>query len=411
LSNLSSLTKTNDERLSRLTESLTNRLDAFQKGMESSAKNNREELSNSLKLFQDQFRASVTEFNDLQKQKFDNLTSKHAELSQATEQRLDKMRDVIEVKLKSIQDDNSEKLERMRQTVDEKLQKTLEERLGESFKIVSDRLEQVYKGLGEMQTLAAGVGDLKKVLSNVKTRGTLGEYQLDMILDQILAPEQYDKAVITKPGSRENVEFVIKLPSKESENEILLLPVDSKFPKDKYQAVLDAYDSAEPSVVDEALKELERTIRSLAKDIKEKYINPPITTDFAIMFLPFEGLYAEVVKRPALFESLQRDFKISIVGPSTFAAFLHSLQMGFRTLAIQKRSSEVWDLLGAVKTEFGRFATVLEGVDKSLQAASNKIQDASRKSRTIERKLKNVEALPQTEVNKLLTDDSEINSE
>lgn len=401
---LSSLIKTNDEKLSLLSESLANRLDSFQKGMEGSFKNNRDELSNSLRSFQDIFRTSVNEFNDLQKQKFDTLTTKQTELNQSTEQRLDKMRDVIEAKLKSIQDDNSEKLERMRQTVDEKLQKTLEERLGESFKIVSDRLEQVYKGLGEMQTLAAGVGDLKKVLSNVKTRGTLGEYQLEMILDQILAPEQYDKAVVTKPGSRENVEFVIKLPSKESENEILLLPIDSKFPKDKYQAVLDAYDTVDPLKVDEALKELERTIKGLAKDIKEKYINPPLTTDFAIMFLPFEGLYAEVVKRPTLFESLQRDFKISVVGPSTFAAFLHSLQMGFRTLAIQKRSSEVWDLLGAVKTEFGRFATVLEGVDKSLQAASNKIQDASRKSRTIERKLKKVEALPQVETAKLLGD-------
>jgi len=255
-----------------------------------------------------------------------------------------------------------------------------------------------------MQTLAAGVGDLKKVLSNVRTRGTLGEYQLEMILEQILAREQYDKAVATKPGNRENVEFVIKLPSKESENEILLLPIDSKFPKDKYEAVLNAYEKSDPVIIDEALKELERTIKSLAKDIKEKYINPPITTDFAIMFLPFEGLYAEVVKRPELFESLQREFKISIVGPSTLAAFLHSLQMGFRTLAIQKRSSEVWELLGAVKTEFGRFAIILEGVDKSLQAASNKIQDAGRKSRTIERKLKKVEALPQVETTKFLGD-------
>ncbi len=404
---LTSLTRTNDERFGKLTETLGNKFDTVSAKMESGAKTNRDELSLSLKSFQEQFKSSVSEFNELQKQKFDSLTAKQTELLQSSEQRLDKMREVMEAKLKSIQDDNNDKLERMRQTVDEKLQKTLEERLGESFKLVSDRLEQVHKGLGEMQTLASGVGDLKKVLSNVRTRGSLGEYRLEMILEQILAPEQYAKAVATKPESRENVEFVIKLPSKEAENDVLLLPVDSKFPQDRYQMLLDAYDKADPILVDTAIKELDKTIKGLAKDISDKYINPPVTTDFAIMFLPFEGLYAEVVKRPTLFESLQSDFRVTVVGPSTLAAFLHSLYMGFRTLAIQRRTSEVWTLLGAVKTEFGKFATVLDGVDKNLQSASNKIQEASRKSRTIERKLRGVELLPQAEAAKVLGDSSD----
>ena len=390
--------------------SVSGRLDAFQTRMDSSAKTNRDDLSSSLRSFQDQFKTSVTEFNQLQKEKFDTLTSKQTELLLTTEQRLDKMRDVIETKLKAIQDDNTEKLERMRQTVDEKLQKTLEDRLGDSFKIVSERLEQVQRGLGEMQSLANGVGDLKKVLSNVKTRGSLGEYRLEMILEQILAPEQYDRNAVTKPGSRENVEFVVKLPSKDSDDQVLLLPIDSKFPQDRYQAVLDAYETADPAVVEVALKEMERTIKGLAKDIQTKYVNPPVTTDFAIMFLPFEGLYAEVVKRPVLFETLQREFKVTIVGPTTLAALLHSLQMGFRTLAIQRRSSEVWELLGAVKTEFGKFAGVLEGIEKNLNTATTKIQDAGRKTRAIERKLKGVEALPRAESVKLLggTEDPEV---
>lgn len=408
---LNYFTRTNEEKFTKLTEMIGSKLDIFQQNMEVSAKSNRDELTSSLKSFQEQFRVSVAEFNDLQKQKFDNLTTRQTDLLQTTEQKLEKMREVIETKLKSIQDDNTEKLELMRQTVDEKLQKTLEDKLGESFKLVSDRLEQVHKGLGEMQVLASGVGDLKKVLSNVRTSGSLGEYRLEMILEQILAPEQYGKAVATKPGSRENVEFVIKIPSKETDNEVILLPIDSKFPQEKYYALIEAYDKVDPVLIEEAVKELDRTIKGLAKDIRDKYINPPVTTDFAIMFLPFEGLYAEVVKRPTLFESLQNDFRITVVGPSTLAAFLHSLYMGFRTLAIQKRSSEVWALLGAIKTEFGKFAMVLDGVEKNLQVASNKIQEASRKSRTIERKLKGVETLPQTEVVKYLGDGSETDQE
>ena len=404
--NLSSLTKTNEDRFSRLIETVDSKLDTFHTTLNDNAGKNRNEISSALKSFQEQFKSSVDEFNTIQEKKFDTLTARQSEMLTTSERRLDTMRNVLEVKLKSIQDDNSQKLERMRQTVDERLQRTLDERLGESFKIVSDRLEQVHKGLGEMQTLANGVGDLKKVLSNVRNRGTLGEYQLEMLLEQILAPEQYAKAVSTKDGSRENVEFVVKLPAKDADGETILLPIDSKFPQNKFQALLDAYETADPESVDTALKELERTIKSLAKDIRDKYLNPPHTTDFALMFLPFEGLYAEVVKRPLLFETLQKEYKVNVVGPSTLAAFLHSLQVGFRTLAIQKRSSEVWNLLGAVKTEFGRFANILEGVQRNLNAASNKIGDATKKTRSMERRLKDVESLPVHETPKYLSDAS-----
>ncbi|MBI1746483.1 MAG: DNA recombination protein RmuC [Acidobacteria bacterium] len=399
---LDSLTRTNEEKLGKLTETLGTKFDSIQAMMEVNAKGSRDELAAALKSFQDQFKSSISDFNELQRQKLDTLTAKQTELLQATEQRLEKMREVIEAKLKAIQEDNNEKLERMRQTVDEKLHKTLEERLGQSFQIVSERLEQVQRGLGEMQTVASGVGDLKRVLANVKTRGSLGEYRLEMILEQILAPEQYQKDVATKPESRENVEFAVKLPSKDTDNETIWLPIDSKFPQDRYQDLLDAYDKADAELVEAMIKELDKTIKSLAKDIRDKYINPPLTTDFAIMFLPFEGLYAEVVKRPALFETLLRDFKVNVCGPSTFAAFVHSLQMGFRTLAIQKRSSEVWSLLSAVKTEFGKFGGILDGVQKNLQSASDKINKASQKSTTIVRKLKSVEALPQQEVVKYM---------
>lgn len=409
--NLSTLTRTNEDRFAKLTETMSNQLDSIQTKMETNARDNREEIRTSLKSFQDQFRSSVSEFNQVQEQKFNTLAAKQDEHLQTTEQRLDKLRDTVDAKLKSIQDDNNEKLERMRQTVDEKLHKTLEDRLGQSFQIVSERLEQVQRGLGEMQALANGVGDLKRVLANVKTRGSLGEYRIEMILEQILAPEQYQRDVVTKPSSRENVEFAIKLPSKESETQTIWLPIDSKFPQDKYQALIDAYDKADPNLVEAASKELEKTIKSRAKDISEKYINPPTTTDFAIMFLPFEGLYAEVVKRPSLFETLQNEFRVNICGPSTLAAFLHSLQMGFRTLAIQQRSSEVWSLLGAVRTEFGKFGKVLEGVQKNLEAASNKIVLARQKSHTIESKLKRVEALPKKGVASYLGDGTDLNEE
>ncbi|MBI5236535.1 MAG: DNA recombination protein RmuC [Deltaproteobacteria bacterium] len=400
-----------EKRLENLTATLGVKLDSFQDRMDKGDKDNRAELAASLKSFENQLKTSVADFNAVQKQKLDELVGKQDGLLQTTERRLETMRNVIETRLKSIQDDNGEKLERMRQTVDEKLHKTLEERLGQSFQVVSASLEQVQRGLGEMQTLASGVGDLKKVLANVKTRGTLGEFQLEMILEQFLSPAQYLKNVATRPGSRENVEFAIKLPSKDAENETILLPMDSKFPQDKYQALLDAYDKADHELIDAAIKELDRTIKSCAKEIRDKYVNPPLTTDFAIMFLPFEGLYAEVVKRPELYAALQREFKVNVAGPSTVAAFINSLQMGFRTLAIQKRSSEVWGILGAVKTEFGKFGEMLDSVHKNIETASRKISEVKGKSSTIAGKLKKVEALPQHEAGDYPADASTVETE
>lgn len=285
-------------------------------------------------------------------------------------------------------------LEKMRVTVDEKLQDTLEKRLGESFKMVNDRLEQVYKGLGEMQNLATGVGDLKKVLSNVKTRGVLGEIQLERILEQFLSVEQYEKNVITKKGSRETVEFAIKLPGRDEYKETIYLPLDAKFPLDIYNKLVDAYEDGNQSNIDSASKELERFIKKSAKDIRDKYIDPPNTTDFGILFLPTEGLYAEVIKRQQLVEDLQREFKINITGPTTLIALLNSLQMGFKTLAIEKHSSEVWKVLGAVKTEFSKFESVLNAAQNKLNQASSEIDKlVGTRTRQINRKLKSVEKL------------------
>jgi DNA recombination protein RmuC len=393
-----------DKNLERVENSIKDEFTRNREEINKNSRETREELTNSLL-------KRMTEIAGLQKDQLDIFSKQLTALTKTNEDKLDKIIQVVESKLKSIQDDNNEKLEKMRVTVDEKLHKTLESKLGESFKIVSERLEQVHKGLGEMQTLATGVGDLKKVLSNVKTRGSLGEYQLENILEQILAPDQYAKNVQTKKRSRETVEFAIKLPGREDKEKTVWLPLDSKFPQDKYQYLLDAYETANSDVIEQAVKDLEKSIKTSAKDIKEKYLDPPNTTDFGIMFLPFEGLYAEVVKRPALFETLQREFRITVTGPSTLAAFLNSLQMGFRTLAIEKRSSEVWALLGAVKTEFGKFGTVLDGVHKNLTAASNKILQAGTKSRNIERKLKNVQELPVRDAVKYLEDSADLEDE
>ncbi len=334
----------------------------------------------------------------------EEIISSITKLIQANDQRMDKMRETVEERLRFLQEDNTKKLDQIRETVDEKLHATLEKRLGESFKLVSERLELVHKGLGEMQSLAVGVGDLKKVLSNVKTRGILGEIQLGNILEQLLTPDQYAKNVVTKKGSRENVEFAIKLPGKNDSGEVIYIPLDSKFPLERYHSLVDAYEHGDPAAIDEATKLLENTIKKCAKDIKDKYIDPPNTTDFGIMFLPVEGLYAEVTRRTTLIEVLQRDFKIIITGPTTLAAILNSLQMGFRTLAVEKRTSEVWMLLGAVKTEFGKFGDILEKTQKKLQEASNTIEGAARKSRTIERKLKNVQELPSPDAVSMLGD-------
>jgi DNA recombination protein RmuC len=304
-------------------------------------------------------------------------------------------RDTLEQRLDRLQQDNSAKLEQMRQTVDEKLHATLEQRLSESFKQVSERLEQVHKGLGEMQSLAAGVGDLKRVLSGVKTRGVLGEVQLGALLEQMLTPEQYETNVATRPGSRDRVEFAIRMPGQGRDAEQLWLPVDAKFPLEDFQRLQAAQDAADPPALEEAAKALEARVRLEAKSIVEKYVEVPYTTEFAVLYVPFEGLYAEILRRPGLFEQLQRDFRVTICGPTTLSALLNSLQMGFRTLAIQKRSSEVWQVLGSVKAEFGRFGEVLANTKRQLQTVANSIELAETRTRQIERKLKDVEASPE----------------
>ena len=306
----------------------------------------------------------------------------------------------MEKKIGELTNDNNRQLEEMRKTVDEKLQKTLEDRITQSFKLVNDRLEQVYKGLGEMQNLAVGVGDLKKVLSNVKTRGILGEVQLGAILEQILSPEQYEENVITKSTGADRVEFAVKLPG--DDERTVWLPIDAKFPADSYSRLVDAYELGDAAAIEEAAKNLERVIKSEAKDIHTKYIEPPYTTDFGIMFLPFEGLYAEVVRR-GLLDVLQREYKVNIAGPTTMAALLNSLQMGFKTLAIQKHSSEVWEVLGAVKTEFGTFGKVLDSARKRLRMADEDLEKLiGTRTRAIERKLRGVESLSAPESEEVL---------
>lgn len=354
----------------------------------------RQELSASLKAFTESMLTSQSNISMLQKSQLETFATQLSKLTETNEQRLEAMRKTVEEKLKSLQDDNSQKLEQMRATVDEKLNATLEKRLGDSFKLVSERLEQVYKGLGEMQVLAAGVGDLKKVLSNVKTRGIWGEIQLGNILEQILTPDQYCENISTVEGSQERVEYAVRLPGKGDDGKEVLLPIDAKFPQEDYQKFVEAHEQGNPTAADEAAKQLELRIRTEARRISDKYINPPRTTDFAVMFLPTESLYAEVAKRPGLLSNLQDNHRIIVAGPSTMAAILNSLSMGFRTLAIQKRSSEVWMLLGAIKTEFGKFGGILEKTQKKLQEASSTIDDAARRSRAIERRLRNVEELP-----------------
>jgi DNA recombination protein RmuC len=324
------------------------------------------------------------------------LAATLAQMSEQTNRKLDELKAAVEAKLTQIQADNSAKLEEMRKTVDEKLQGTLEKRLGESFKMVSDRLEQVHKGLGEMQTLAVGVGDLKKVLTNVKTRGTWGEVQLGNLLEQILTPDQFEKNVPTKAGSADRVEFAIKLPGRE-DGKPVWLPIDAKFPKEDYERLVAAAEQADAEAVEQAAKQLELRIKAEAADIHKKYIDIPNTTDFGILFLPTEGLYAEVLRRPGVADSVQRDFRVVIAGPTTLAALLNSLQMGFRTLAIEKRSSQVWTVLGEVKTEFGKFGGVIERVQKKLQEASNVIDDAVIRKKAVERRLRSVTELPAAE--------------
>lgn len=350
----------------------------------------REEIQNNLG-------NKITENGNTQQLQLANLTNlneqKLENTRKSTEEKLELIRRTVEDRLLYMQKDNADKLEKMRVTVDEKLQGTLEQRLGESFKIVNDRLESVYKGLGEMQNLAQGVGDLKKIFTNVKARGTWGEIELGNILQEYLTPDQYLCSSKTRPNATEFVEFAIKLPGK-TDGQNVLLPVDSKFPIEDYKRLVDAEESADVDAINDARKSLENSIKLFAKDIHDKYIETPYTTDFGIMFLPTESLYCEVIKNTVLIETLAQKYRVVVSGPNTFVALLNSLQMGFRTLAIEKRSSEVWKLLGGVKSEFEKFGDLLDKTNKKLQEISNTMERASAKTRTIQRKLKNVEALP-----------------
>ena len=345
---------------------------------------------------------TIQGFVNWQRTQFGEVVERLKGLTEASDKRLSEVRTAVEQNLKSIQQDNAKNLEQVRQTVDEKLQGTLEKRLGESFKLVSERLEQVYKGLGEMQTLAVGVGDLKRVLTNVKARGTWGEVQLDRMLEQVLSPDQYDKNVATKDNA-ERVEFAIKLPGRgEDKDEVVWLPIDAKFPLEDYQRLQDAQEKGDAELAETAGKQLENRIKLCAGDISDKYLSPPKTTDFGILFLPTEGLFAEVVRRPGLAELLQREYKVVVAGPTTLWSLLNSLQMGFRTLAIQQRSSEVWNLLAAVKTEFAKYGEVLAKVQKKLQEATNTIDTAAVRTRAIQRKLRDVQELPAADAQNVL---------
>jgi len=336
----------------------------------------------------------------------DTLTRQLQDMSEANARRLAEIRTTLDAQLQQLQSSNAAKLDEMRATVDEKLQSTLQTRLGESFKQVADRLEQVHKGLGEMQTLAQGVGDLKHLLSNVKTRGMFGEAQLGALLEQVMAPDQYATQVATRPGSRHVVDFAIRLPGRGDDGEPCWLPIDAKFPNEDYERLLDAQQRADAEGVELAARGLEQRIKLEAKSLADKYVEPPHTTDFAILFLPTEGLYAEVLRRPGLMEVLQREYRVTLAGPTTLMAMLNSLQMGFRTLALEKRSSEVWQVLGAVKTEFGKFGDVLAKVKTQTQTVLNSLESAEVRSRALGRALRSVEALPEDASQALLPPDS-----
>lgn len=364
---------------------------------ERAAREQRQELAAALAAFGETVTQRLGELARAQKERLDGMSAQVGRLADATEQRLEAVRGTVEARLQALQGDNAARLEQMRATVEEKLQGTLDKRLGESFRLVSERLEQVSRGLGEMQALAAGVGDLKKVLSNVKTRGTWGEVQLGAMLAQVLGPEQYAANVVTRTGGGP-VEFAVRLPGRgDDPAEAVWLPLDAKFPIEDYQRLVEAQERADPEAADAAARQLEARVRACARDISEKYLNPPATTDFGILFLPTEGLFAEVVRRPGLADALQRDSRVMVAGPTTLWSLLNSLQMGFRTLAIQERSSEVWQLLAAVKAEWGKYGEVLDRVHKKLHEASATIEKAQVRSRAIGRRLKDVEALPAAE--------------
>ena len=362
----------------------------------------REELRNNLASFEKHLDEDAKAQQEALRQQFDDLLKQLHNQGKTSLEAVKDVRETIEKQLKEIREDNGKRLEEMRKTVDEKLQDTLEKRLGESFKQVSERLEQVHKGLGEMQSIASGVGDLKKVLTNVKTKGILGEYQLANIIEQLLPREQYEENVATRPGSSERVEFAVRMPGN-SDDDVVWLPIDSKFPLNGYEELLNAREAGDLDAISSAEKALTATLEKFAKDISEKYVEAPHTTDFGVMFLPIESLYAEVLRHPGVFETLQRKYRITVTGPTTMSALLNSLQMGFRTLAVTKRSSEVWKILEAVKTEFGKFSNQLEKVDKQLSTAKKSLEDLrSTRTNVMQRRLKDVGTLDTRESESLL---------
>jgi len=360
------------------------------------AKHQRDELRGSLKSFEDNFSTNIKLLKDEMALARTESTKSARENREELGLQQQAMKRSIDLQLREIREESAKKLEEMRKTVDENLRETVEKRFNDSFKLISERLEQVHTGLGEMKQLASGVGDLKRVLTNVKTKGNLGEIQLGSILEQILSPSQYEAQGQVKEHSRERVDFVVKLPDKNSADKSLLLPIDSKFPTEDYQRLHDAYDAGLAEVDIRGISTgFESSVKKCARDIYDKYINPPITTDFAIMFVPTEGLYAEIVRRADLFEFLQREYKVTVVGPTNLAAFLSSLQMGFRTLAIESRSNEVWELLGAVKTEFGKFGVIVDSVKRKIDSAAKEFDKVDTRTRAITRKLRVVEELPE----------------
>jgi DNA recombination protein RmuC len=390
------------EELQRVERGLRDELARMRDSAGDAARHDREELQGIVRVSGDSLQTRLSESSSLQQNQLDQFARQLTALTSTLEERLERVRGTVEQKLTALQTDNSTHLEKIRATVDENLHATLEKRLGESFRFVSERLTEVQQGLGEMRTLATGVGDLKKVLTNVRTRGTWGEVQLGALLEQILTRDQYDVNVAVKEGTNDRVEYAIKFPGRDDHGKTAVwLPIDAKFPVEDYQRLLDAAELGDRDAELDASSKLELRIRAEAKSIREKYIDPPRTTDFAILFLPIEGLFAEAIRRPGLADDL-REMRVTVAGPTTLAAILNSLQMGFRTLAIEKRSSEVWALLGAVKTEFGRFGDILEKTHKKLIEATNTLDDAGKKTRTIERRLRKVQEVNPSEVQELI---------
>jgi len=397
------LIKLKTNKSSEVEEAVRDELRLGREESSRASKNLREEVSAGQKLSLDTMIRTIGEMGKSQNEQLNSIAKRIQDLTESSRMGIEKLRSTVDTQLKHLQESNEKKLDQMRETVDEKLQTTLEKRLGQSFKLVSERLEAVQHGLGEMQNLATGVGDLKKVLTNVKARGTWGEVQLGALLEQILTPDQYDKNVRIRGDSQERVEYAIRLPGQDDHpDSCVWMPIDSKFPQEDYLKLVEAADTGDGDAVQKTAAALLRSVHSSAKEIRDKYLNPPATTDFAIMFLPTEGLYAEVLRQPGQVEKIQQDYRIVVAGPTTLSAILSSLRIGFRTLAIEKRSSEVWKVLAAVKTEFGKFGHVLSTVKRQLNTASNTIEQTGVRTRAMERKLQTVQELPSAESTEIL---------